>query len=98
MTRHDFTADLPGLPGIECEVDVSAHLGEDLDITVLAVWSHGVDLLHGDQSWQRPLGLAIAALAEVDDGLIAEVMAAEGISYRGIGANDPDAHFVQVAA
>lgn len=97
MGRYPFVADLPGLPGTECEVDVALHYGEDLDITVLAVWSHGVDLLHGDQSWQRPLGLAIAALAEVDDGLIAEVMAAEGISYRGL-ANDPDAHFVRVAA
>lgn len=98
MTRHPFTADLPGLPGTECEVDVALHYGEDLDITVLAVWSHGIDLLKGNESWQRPLGLAIAALAEVDDDLISAAMAEEGISYRGLGAHDPDGHFRRVAA
>lgn len=98
MTRHPFTADLPGLPGTECEVDVALHYGDDLDITVLAVWSRGIDLLKGNEIWKRPLGLAIAALAEIDDDLISAAMAEEGISYRSFGAHDPDGRFVRVAA
>lgn len=104
MIRLDYTAQLsdgPALifPDVECELDISTECsGAEFDMTVVAVLIDGADLLKSRDAAFKAIGLKIAAQAEEDDDLINAVMTAEGISYRGLGGNDPDGHFVRRAA
>lgn len=104
MLRLDYTAQLsngPALifPDVECELDISTECSvADFDMTVVAVLIDGADLLKSHDAAFKAIGLKIASQAEEDDDLIAEVMAAEGVSYRGLGGNDPDGHYVRAAA
>lgn len=104
MLRLDYTAQLsdgPALifPDVECELDISTECsGAEFDLTVIAVLIDGADLLKSRDAAFKAIGLKIAAQAEEDDDLINAVMTAEGISYRGLGGNDPDGHFVRRAA
>jgi len=80
----------------DCEVDAEVSLdGGQPTLTVESVWIDFADLLTSEDPLCRLLGRNIADKVEADEVVIAAVLEAEGIAYRGDGGNDPDGRFVR---
>lgn len=80
---------------IECEVELSVELDAGVPVvTVDGVFKEGKNLFGGTALAQL-IAAEIANAAEDDDDLIARAIADEGITYRGLGGNDPDGRFVR---
>lgn len=83
---------------VECELDVSVELDAGVPrVEVDAIYIDGVDILRSRSTLFRIMAATIKTKAEDDDGVLTEAMENDGISYRGLGGNDPDGHFVRVS-
>jgi hypothetical protein len=84
---------------IDCEVEVEPLAEEnDFRIEVVGVWIDGVELMRSKSPVMRGIGCDIAGAAEVSDWLRDQVYEWEGISYHGLGGNDPDGRLVRRVA
>ena len=94
-----FDEGVPVIHDVDCELAISTEVSAaDFDISVTEVIVNGVDLLRShDPAWKR-IGMKIAEQAETDEWVIEKMMAQEGVSYAGLGGNDPDGHYVRRAA
>lgn len=100
---YPFTAPIKAngkiIAELDCELEIDAEISEaDFILTVMRVEVEGVDLLSADTSCAVAMGREIASLAERDEILLEKVMIAEGVSYVGLGGNDPDGRLVRRAA
>ena len=105
MTTHlDYTVTLSdcGVPvfhDVDCELAISTEVSAaDFDISVTEVIVNGVDLLRSYDPAFKRLGMMIAEQAETDEWVVQKMMAEEGVSYAGLGGNDPDGRYVRIAA
>jgi len=97
---YAFTAPLMSdgklLLEVDCEVDVLVEFSPaEVEITITNVLVEGVDLLESSSAWAVAMGREIVALASEDESLRERILIDEGISYVGLGGNDPDGRMVR---
>lgn len=110
MTRHIFTAQIVDdqfgaivIPDIEAELTVNIDHGDEPEVTVTGVWIEDakrrgfVNITRSSDKLLRLIAAEIIRQADEDDAWKCDVLEAEGYQWRGLGANDPDAHWHQVA-
>lgn len=110
MARHDFTAQIVDdhfglivVPDVECKLAVLIDHGEEPEVTVTGVWIEDakrrglINLTRSTDKLLRLFAAEIIRQADEDLAWKAGVLEAEGYQWRGLGANDPDAHWQQVA-
>ena len=85
---------------VECEIEVSFELHDGApEYSVDAVYVEGQNLGRGGEL-AKMMGAIIANAAEDEiaagGDLLDQIMASEGVTYRGLGGNDPDGRYVRV--
>ncbi len=98
-TIRDTDAGYKLVVDLECEVEISFDLSDGP--TVDGVYLDGQSLFASSDEFTKWLAKRVADEAESDlssgGRLYQQVLEAEGISYRGLGGNDPHGRFVRVA-
>lgn len=91
VTVHDF----------ECELDVEVTVsGGEVGTIINDVLYGGKSMFKGDEVTR---GLAAKVACQAEDNIAKggslwdDIQAVEGLSYRGLGGNDPDSHWMRVA-